>query len=196
MAISQVVAIQTNGTEYDIVPPNAVASGAGGNGGSVAKASSTNLLDGVEVSRYDAGVFGSSVVDTNDIDKVYSSGTLAYNNPGPISKRVTANINGSTNTFLLSGALVPSLIHSIHYQKVKNGSNYVQGIRTRRFTSAIREGKWNNYTGKFESGYPVVGVDVFADDNAALPTRSVPGNLTFISSGSNVVNAAYKEKTG
>jgi hypothetical protein len=196
MAISQVVAIQTNGNPYDTVPPNATASGAGGNGGSVAKASNTNLLDGVEVSRYDAGVFGSAVVDTNDIDKVYSSGALAYNNPGPISKRVTTNINGSANTFLLSGALVPNLIHSIHYQKVKNGSSYVQGVRTRRFTSAIRENKWNDYTGKFESGYPVVSVDVFADDNAALPTRSVPGNLTFMSSGSNVVNDTYKEKTG
>lgn len=195
MAISQVVAMKVNGNLYNTVPPNASGSGAGGNGGSVAKASNTDLLDSVSVARYDAGVFGSAVVDTNDVDKVYGGGELAYNNPAPIAKKITTKLNNSSNDVLLSGALQPALIQSIHYQKVQT-MGYSQGVRTRRLTSAIRQGKLNLFTGQFESGYPVVAADVYADDNAASPTRSVPGSLTYKGSSLNPVNSNYKAKTG
>jgi hypothetical protein len=195
MAISQVVAVKTDGSPYNTVPPNVSGSGAGGNGGSVAKASNTNLLDGVSVSRYDAGVFGSSVVDTNDIEKVYGGGILAYNNPGPIAKKVTTELNGSANSVLLSGASQPDLIQSIHYIKAC-GMGCNDGVRTRRLTTAIREGHWNEYSGEFDVGYPVVAIDTFSQDDAARPTRDVPGELTYKTSSPEIVTDAYKKKTG
>ena len=44
MAISQVCAMKVNGTLYNSVPPNAKASGAGGNGGAAGNALSGNPL--------------------------------------------------------------------------------------------------------------------------------------------------------
>jgi hypothetical protein len=195
MAISQVVAAQTNGNLYNTVPPNAAGSGAGGNGGSVAKASNTDLLDSVDVSRYNAGVFGSTVLDNNDADKALSAGTFAYNNQRPVAKKTTTTISGTANDFLVSCAAQPTLVQSIHYQKVQT-MGYSQGVRTRRLTSAIREGKWNQYTGQFDSGYPVVDADIFENDNAALPTRDVPGVLTYKTGAPTSVTSNYSEKTG
>lgn len=195
MAISQVVATKVNGSPYNTVPPNAKGSGAGGNGGAVAKASNTNLLDGVEVSRYDAGVFGSAVIDNNDADKALSAGTFAYNNKKPIAKRYSTTINGLSNAVLQSGAAEPTLVESIHYMKVCT-MGCSDGVRTRQLTSAIRNNHFNLFTGQFDVGYPVVVADSFAQDNAARPTRAVPGGLTYKSSSSVPVNDVYKGKTG
>ena len=195
MAISQVVAMTVDGNFYDTIPPNVAGSGAGGNGGSVAKASNTDLLDGVEVSRYNADVFGSTVVDTNDIEKVYSGGELAYNNPGPIAKKVTTELNGVENNILLSGAAVPSIVQSIHYIQVcEMGCS--DGVRTRQLTSAIRNNHYNVFSGQFDVGYPVISADTFNTDDAAHPTRNLPGELVFTSSGAKIVNTTYKKKTG
>lgn len=195
MAISQVVAVKVNGDEYDIVPPNAKGSGAGGNGGSVAKATSSSLLDGVQVSYYASGVFGSTVVDGNNTDKALSGGVFAYNNQKPTAKRLSETINGSLNDYLLSGAAVPSLVKSIHYLKVCSGG-CSDGVRTRKLTTALREGRFNEYTGKFEVGYPVVSVDNFDTDNASRPSRSVPGTLVYKSGSQVPTTAAYKPKKG
>lgn len=194
MPITQVVAVRAdNGSEYNTVPPNK-STVAGGNGGSgIRTGTVSNKLDNVAASRYDAGVFGSSVVDTNDVDS--AGGTLAYNNSKPIAKRVTTAINGSSNDVLVSGASQPALIHSIHYIKVC-GMGCVQGVRSRRLTAAIRAGKFNEFTGEFEAGYPVVASDTFENDHAALPSRSSPGELTYMSSSLEPVNDDYKEKTG
>jgi hypothetical protein len=194
MAISQVVAMKVDGTLYNTLPPNAVGSGAGGEGGSVAKATGTSLLDGVEVSRYDAGVFGSTVVDTVDIETT-GSGTLAHNNASPIAKRLP----GSPNDILLSGAGQPHDIQSIHYTRVYETIGDlvgVQGVRTRKLTSAIREGKFNEFTGQFDMGYPVVSVDLFAPDQAAIPTRVNPNRFRYKSSALNPVFTDQPAKTG
>lgn len=199
MAISQVVALKVNGDAYNTVPPNAVGSGAGGNGGSVAKASNTDLLDGVQVSRYSAGVFGSTVLDNDDADKALSAGTFAYNNQKPVAKKVTTALSGVTNLnysmVLLSAAGIPNIIQSIHYQKVQT-MGYNQGVRSRLLTSAIRAGKWNEYSGEFEIGYPAVQVDLWSEDQAALPSRTYPGRLHFKGSSPNPTYADYSKKTG
>lgn len=196
MAISQVVAMTVDGTLYNTLPPNASGSAAGGNGGSVAKATSTSLLDGVEVSRYDAGVFGSTVVDTNNIEKSLGSGTLAYNNLKPIATRLPTRINGTNEApLILSACSAANLINSIHYIKVCT-MGCAEGVRTRRLTSAIREGKFNEFTGEFDAGYPVVGVDTFGNDEAARPSREYPGRLRYKSSSLNPVYSDYKSKTG
>lgn len=207
MAITQVVAAKSNGDTYNTVPPNAVGSGAGGNGGSVAKASDSYLLDGVAVSRYNGGVFGSTVIDNLDqdiADKALSAGTFAYNNQRPIAKKTTTTISGVSNDFLASGAAKPSLVQSIHKIQVL-GMGYAEGVRTRKLTSAIRAGKWNEYSGEFAAGYPQASTDIFSldptyKDVAANPTRLVPGRLTYktgapYKSGTDTSNN-YAEKTG
>jgi hypothetical protein len=203
MAIEQVVAAKSNGDLYNTIPPNVNGSGAGGNGGSVAKASNTDLLDGVEISRYDAGVFGSAVIDNLDQDianKALSAGTFAYNNQRPVAKKTTSAISGVANDFLVSGAARPTLVQSIHKIQVL-GEGYAEGVRTRKLTSAIRAGKWNQYTGEFEAGYPQQSTDIFSldptyKDVAANPTREVPGSLTYKTGAPEAVNDVYKEKTG
>jgi hypothetical protein len=183
MSLSQVVAATTSGTLYDAVPPNAAGSNAGGNGGSVARASDSSLLDGVSVSRYDAGVFGSTVINNNDADKAVDAQPFAKNNQSPIAKVLTS-----------SPASEPSLVQSIHKIQVL-GMGYAEGVRTRLQTTAIREGYWNEYTGQFDPGYPVVTVDVFGTDSAANPTRSVPGRLSFAGQSA-TTTTNYSEKTG
>ena len=187
MAISQVVAAKADGNLYNTVPPNVTGSGAGGNGGSVAKASNSSLLDGVETSYYNAGVFGSTVLDNNTSDKALSAGIFAYNNSNPISKRVTTTLSTTSNDVLLSGASQPELIQSIHK---------IETVRTRKLTTAIRENRYNEFTGQFEAGYPQVAVDSFNSDSAANPSRTNPGKLTYKTSSASPVNDSYKEKTG
>jgi hypothetical protein len=131
-------------------------------------------------------VVGSVVVDGVNTDKGVSSGVFAYNNQSPVGKKVTVTLGGVSNTVLRSGAAQPQLVQSI---------NKLNVLRTRRFTTAIRENKYNKYTGRFEAGYPVVAVDTLATDNAANPTRTLPGQLVY-KIGANVpVTSDYKAKT-
>lgn len=196
--LTRVVAAQTNSTPYNADQPNR-STLSGGNGGSVARASDTNILDGVSVDHYNAGVFGSTVLPSNDVTS--AGGTLAYNNQAPIAKRLTTKINGVTNTFLLSGALVPSLIQSIHNLKIL-GMGYMDGTRTTKTTSAIRGGQFNIYNGQFDNGYPqhsddyFLGVDNSSGDKAAKPSRAVPGTLTFKYGSPIIMTQNYSEKTG
>lgn len=200
MAISQVVAAKVNGNLYNNVPPNVKGSGAGGNGGSVAKASSSSLLDGVDVAYYNGGVFGSTVLDNDHANKAISAGTFAYNNAQPIAKRVSTTVSGVSNTVLRSGAAQPSLIKSVLKIQVDD-TGLKEGVRTRKLTSAIRANKYNIYTGAFEAGYPQVSVDILSlspsyKDSAANPTRSIPGRLTYKGGSPNPVEKDYKSKTG
>lgn len=171
----QVVAAKANGSLYDTVPVNARGSGAGGNGGSVAKAGDSYLLDGVNVSRYNTGVFGSTVLDNDTADKAINSEAFAKNTQRPLGKVLTQTV-----------ANEPSLTRSIHKIEV---------YRTRKLTSAIREGKWDQYSGTFDVGYPLNVVDTVETDNAANPTRSNPGSIVYTSSSSPTVDN-YKAKNG
>jgi hypothetical protein len=159
-----------------------------------------NVASGVVISQNtvleDVGVFASTVIDNNSADKALVAGTFAYDNERPVAKKLTTSLSGVENDVLLSGASDPSNIRSIHKLEV---------VRTRRQTSAIRSGNFNDFTGKFDSGYPVNVVDEFYDvstntlsetstDNAATPTRQVPGELTYLV-GVAPVNADYPKKT-
>lgn len=169
----QAVAAKTNGSLYNTVPVNAPGSGSGGNGGSVAKAGDSYLLDGVEVSRYNAVVFGSTVINGNNTYPAVEA-VFAKNTQRPLGKVLTQTV-----------ANEPSLTRSIHKIEV---------YRTRKLTSAIREGRWNNYSGTFDVGYPLNVVDTVATDNAANPTRSNPGSLVFTPSSGSPVVENYKAK--
>jgi hypothetical protein len=180
---------KTSGSDYT-VPPNVKSSGSVNNRGTVARGGSvaSGKLTNVGVSRYNATVFASTVLDNGFADKALSSGTFAYNDKNGVAMRTTSELAGVANTSLLSGANVPSLTRSIHK---------LETLRTRRFTTAIRANKYNRYTGTFDSGYPVVATDTLATDNAASPTRSAPGQLTYKLGGVvPVMNNDYKAKTG
>jgi hypothetical protein len=155
------------------------------NGGSVLNGGSSVVLESLDLGYSDVGVFGSSVVDGSYADKALSAGTFSYNNQKPVAKRVTEELSGVANTYLQSGALVPSNIRSIHN---------IQSVRTRKLTTAIRAGEWNIYSGKFGTD-PVVAVDTFATDEAAAPTRAVPGELVYKTGAPVPVQDDYKKKT-
>lgn len=189
MAISQVVAAKLDGSEYNTIPPNVAGSGSVKNGGVVARVS-------VGVTRYNNDVFGSTVVDTNDVDKALTvlGSSLAYNNQKPVAKRYTTLLNGVViNNCLQSGAARPELVESIHSIKICT-MGCGGGVRTRQTSTAFRENKFNRYTGQFDNGYPNVSTDYFDADNAVNITRVSPGSLTFKSSGLVPVNGVYQSK--
>lgn len=161
---------KVNGSDYT-VPPNRKASGAVNNHGSAAKVgSNSSVLSTTSVSRYNTTVFASTVIDNSWADKAVDAGTFAYNDSNGVGMRYTTTLAGVSNNALRSGADVPSLVEGIHSLKV---------LRTRKFTTAIRANKYNRFTGQFDSGYPAVAVDSLATDNAATPTRDVPGQLVY-----------------
>jgi hypothetical protein len=131
-------------------------------------------------------VFGSVVLDNNSANKAVGDGVFANNNQKPVAKKVTTMLGGVPNSVLVSGAARPELVTSI---------NKVQSLRTRRFTTAIRENKYNRYTGQFDVGQPVVAVDNLATDNSANPTRTMPGQLVFKTGAKVPVTSDYKPKT-
>jgi hypothetical protein len=196
-----VYAAKVNGSDYDTVPMNVKGSGAGGNGGAAARVKQTSKLDPVGISRYNTDVFASTVIEGVNTNKALNAGTFSHNHVKPIGPRQTSEIAGQTNTFLLSGANVPSQIESIHFMKIC-GMGCNQGIRTRKFTTAIRENHYNRFTGQWDAGYPQPSYDTFngidntSGDNAATPTRGVPGELTYKSAGLVPVNDVYKPKNG
>lgn len=176
-----------SGSDYT-VPPNSKNSGANNSGGSSTRISTTNLLNGVGVSRSNNEVFASTVVDNDSADKAIDGGEFAHDNLKPITKRVTTQLAGVASTALKTTAGQPGLIRSIHKLEV---------LRTSRHATAIRANKYNRYTGSFDSGFPVVAVDSLSTDTAATPTREVPGQLTFkLGQPVPVSNNDYKAKTG
>jgi len=185
MSLSQVVAATTSGALYDTVPPNK-STLVDNNGGAAKKVTTTDLIDGVAVSTEDLGVFGSTVVTTNDVSLADFGLEFRYDNNKPIAKRLATTQSVLANNYLISGAADPNNRRSIHKLEV---------LRTRLATTAIREGYWNDYTGEFDPGYPIVIVDSLGTDNAANPSRSVPGRLSYAGQSA-VTSTNYSEKTG
>lgn len=184
---------KTNGNDYTL-PPNVTGSGSKNKGGSVTKGGSltSGILSNVTVTAYNAGVFGSTVIqDTVTVKdyagKALSGGTFRYTARTPITFKVTTSLAGSSTNVFKTSANTPDLIRSIHK---------LETLRTRRVTTAIRAGNWNIVTGTF-SAAPTVAVDSLGTDNAANPTRSSPGQLTYKGGAPNPVTTNdYKAKTG
>lgn len=172
-------------------------------GGAAVKIGSSTKLDSVVSKRTANDAFGTVVVDGNTTDKILSGGTFAYNSKKFIAMRLTNSINGSTNTVLRSGADVPSQIRGI---------NKLESVITARQVTAYLAGKFNVFTGKYDSGYPDVvddtgddatnfnGLLIDADgnykDSAATPTRAVPGTLTYKLANPVPSTVNYKPKNG
>lgn len=143
---------------------------------------------------------GSTVVLTNDTNKALSQGIFAKSTQSPIAKKVTNYINVVYNNYLVSGALKPNLIRSIKKAQICglpsiNGSVCQDGIRTRKVTTAIRNNKYNIFSGKFDQGFPEIQEDLFETDRAASVSRIDTGRLIY-KKPIDVEIKNYSKKTG
>lgn len=159
--------------------------------------SSATVLETRNLGASNVGVFASTPYDGGSADEALSAGTFAYNNTAPIAQRLTTTLSGVSNTTLRSGANDQTSLRSIHRQ---------EKVRTTRTTTAIRAGYWNIYSGTWSTN-PTTAVDNFWDnagnttsatstDQAATPTRSVPGELVYKTGKLSPVMDNYKAKTG
>lgn len=170
------------------------------NGGTIkANGTLSGTFESASVVQPKVDVFASTVLDNNDTDKAIGGGTFAFNNNQPIAKKVTKSLSNVQTNVLLSGAGNPGGIRSIHK---------IESIKTRKLTKALRDGRFNSVDGKFDAGYPEISDDVFYNissggitvdnepiDDAANPTRLVPGELTYRTGSSTPKMDNYKEKT-
>lgn len=184
--------VQVNGSALTSTPYGSFSEANNDNGTMKANGSSTsNVMDQVKTVVGPVDAFGSKVVEDSVTVKDYagkaiSGGTFAHNHVKPISSLITNEIAGVANTSILTPGNDRDTVRSI---------NKVETVRSRRFTSAIRSNKYNRVTNTFDNGYPVVAVDTFDTDEAATPTREVPGELTYMRGSNTPYNDNYKAKT-
>lgn len=188
MSLTRIRAANTSGVIYDSFPTNRSENNIESNGGASTRVGSGNsILDNVETSSVDnGGVFASTVLDNNISNKALDGGVFAHNTNRPIAKRLTSELSTVSNDYLVSGALLPSNIRSIHF---------IESYRTRKDSSAMRDNKYDMVNGVWESGYPVSSLDDFGDDFAANPSRNFPGYLVFISNGVTLLSTSYQKRT-
>lgn len=134
----------------------------------------------------------------SDIYSPLSNGT--FNKGEQVIVRATSDLAGVSNNKLLGGASNSSNGLSI---------NELDTIQEKFYKTAIREGKWNQYSGVFETlnvAYTgawdnTTNSDQAANlrandtDNAANPTAAVPGELIYKTSAPDPVQDEYKPKT-
>lgn len=171
------------------------------NNGGVGKnvGTSTILTDRALGTPDRGGVFASTPVDGATIDyadKALSAGTFKSENQRGVIQRVTNELAGGvSNDFLTHSADDVSNARSIARQEV---------VTTTRTTTAIRAGNWNEYSGTWSTD-PTTATDAFWDigndttsatstDEAATPTRSVPGELTYKLGQQTPVSVDYSAK--
>jgi hypothetical protein len=143
------------------------------------------------------GVFASTVVSGVNAVPSIAGGEFPHNHTFPISFLMTEELAGQSNTSLQNPDDRNDLVRNPAPLEV---------LRTRRFTTAVRENKWNQYTGEFASGYPVTEVDLWWDisaatgvsgvpDTAATPSSIVPGYLTYQYGGVQPSGDTYEART-
>lgn len=165
---------------------------------------SSSVVESVPTVIENVGVFASTVIEDTVTDgdyahKALSGGTFANNNTKPISSLITTELAGVTTNVIKTPGNDGDAIRSIHK---------IESIRTRRLTSAIRDNKFNRYSGDFDAGFPVNALDTFYNisedntimidgviDEAANPSLNEPGELTYMRGGKNPHNDNYKKKT-
>jgi hypothetical protein len=161
---------------------------ANNNGGTI-KANGTvlsSIVTSTATANTSVGVVGSVVIDGDWTDPAVSDGIFAYNNVKPISSLITSELAGLPNDTIKTPGNDGDTIRGINKFETNEDS---------LLTTAIRENKYNRFTGEWESGYPSGVTISFSSDDAANPTASVPGALTYRTGASNPVNDTYAAKT-
>lgn len=155
------------------------------NGGTMVSHGSSSNLNVSSPAPGKVGVFASTVVDTSDVDPIVSGYPLAHSHTGPLMKGITSELAGASNSAISSVGGNPDNVRSIHQLEV---------LRTTRTTTALRANAWDEVNGVWESGYPVTAVDTLAADDAANPTRAVPGSLNYLSGAPTATSVNYSPK--
>lgn len=164
--------------------------------------SASNVVENVKTVRPVVDAFGSKVVEDTVTEKDYAgkavaAGTFAHNHTKPISSLITDELAGVSTNAIKTPGNDSDVIRSIN--KVENQKSVL-------FTKAIRENKYNRYTGAFDAGYPAAqtitpwnittnATGNSASDDSANPTQSVPGELTYMRGSKTPYNDNYKAKT-
>lgn len=125
-------------------------------------------------------------------DLAYSSGPVDNDNT---DKAVSANIFAKNTDSLLSmRSDVTGLLNASIYPEYTKSIKYIENRITTKTATAIRAGKYNIYTGKFETSFPVNVTDSFGNDNAARSSYAVPGSITFMVNGKELTTQNYPAK--
>lgn len=162
----------------------------------------SNVVESVTTPGPKVSVFASTVIpdSTTDVDyagKAVSAGTFAYNNTKPLSSLITTTIAGLSSDAIKTPGNDQDTIRSIN--KAENNTSDL-------FTTALRANKYNRTTGEWDAGYPAPetitpwNISGNTDgngstDEAATPTASVPGELTYMRGAKTPYNDNYKAKT-
>lgn len=182
---------QVNGSATTVSPYGAIVEASNNHGTIKANGSSaSNVVENVTTVRPVVDAFGSKVVEDSVTNKDYagkavSAGTFAHDHVKPISSLITTELAG-VNT---------NVIKSPANDGVKRSINKVENNKSVLFTTAIRANKYNRVTGKWDSGYPSGQTISFSSDDAANPSLSVPGELTYRTGAKVPVNDEYASKT-
>lgn len=133
---------------------------------------------------------GATVVEgSNGVSKILSAGRFAKTTPREyVIPQVTTTLAGVANTSLLSGASDFGDRHPIHKRL---------HFRVEKRATAIRAGYWNIYSGVWTTP-PATADDVatIGVDNAANPTRLVPGELVYLDGSPSPILDDYQPNTG
>jgi len=151
---------------------------------------SSNVVTSVDTFRPTVTTFASTVIENTVTAKDYagkaiSGGTFAHDHVKPISSLITTELAGLNNNAIKTPGN-DGTIRSIN--KAESNKDYL-------LTTAIRANKYNRVTGSWDAGYPSGVTIAFSGDNAATPTASVPGELTYMTGAANPVNDDYAAKT-
>jgi hypothetical protein len=154
------------------------------NGGSVLSHNiSSDVLNDVAPNAGSNLAYTSGPKNGNDTDKAFSSGTFAKNTDSLLAMRSDASVN-SVSVFR-NASIYPVYVRSI---------NYLEGRTTSLVATAIRTGKYNIYTGQFDSGFPASSSDSFGNDTAARSSFAIPGSLTFMVNSQHITTQNYPAK--
>mgnify|MGYP003108910043 CR=1 FL=1 len=156
-------------------------------GTALAGGTSASTVDKLALGKSFTGTaFASSPVDDGEADKALSGGTFAFDGGRGAIQRVTETLAGVSKPFLVNAAGDTKHDRSIARQ---------EQVSTVRTTTSIRAGDFNpfgiaNQRSNFSSA-PTAAVDQFfsisagtlqagSSDTAATPTRSAPGEFSFM----------------
>jgi hypothetical protein len=146
----------------------------------------SSVLGNSSLGRVNVGVFASTVIDGDYTDKAVSAGTIAHNHVKPITAKVTTELGGVASSALSTTANIPGQLRSI---------NKRESFRSPGTATAFRAGYFSLYTGRFTVA-PTPVTENPGTDNAASPTRSVPGSMRFKSGAPVAVAKNYPAKNG
>jgi hypothetical protein len=139
--------------------------------------SASGVVKNISTSTPNVGVYGSTVVDNNDVDPIGMDSVISFNNKRPIAKKITKTINVFDSDALATDAAVPSLRRNVMK---------IESIMTSKITTAMRQGKYNIFTNSFSStcgegndDCPDVVISDFGTDTAAAVSSSNKGNLFY-----------------